>query len=319
MTRILPPLATVALVAGMLACASNGVTAPPTPVGVIRESVSLPARPYGLAVAGSSVFVTQLDGATVTLVDLSEAAAVRTQFTVGSIPTGAAATRDGALLLVANQGDASLSLIDVATGAATLFRTSGSPYRALISRDGRRAYATTGTGGVVSIDLIARRVLGTLTLGGGLNGLALSPDDTLLYVTDVSGSYTIINVASFRVVATYYLYGQPQDVVVAPDGTELYIADEAGRVVVVSQIGAADSSVPVPGAFGMALSLDGTQLWVTQPMVGAITVIDRRTRAVIKTIPIRTDGGRALPRRIAFTEGGLAVVTDEAGSVHILR
>jgi DNA-binding beta-propeller fold protein YncE len=312
-------VAAFVLVAVASACSSNRVTIPPTPIGEIRESLQLPARPYGLAVAGSSAFVTQLDAAAVARFALSEPASAQSPFATGAIPTGVAATRDGGTLVVASQGSASVSLITVATGAKTVFRTTGRPFRAIVTTDGRRAYASTSTGEVLSIDLIGRRMLGTINAGSPLNGLALSPDETRLYVSSMYGGITIVDLGSFTVSRTLDVPGSLQEVVVSPDGSELYVADEGGRVVVVPLTGSDLTSVAVPGAFGMALSLDGSQLWITQPLLGAITMLDRATRSVIRTIRVQNDGATGVPRRIAFTNGGLAVVSDEAGSVHVIR
>ncbi|MFL5607047.1 MAG: hypothetical protein ACJ8AD_11420 [Gemmatimonadaceae bacterium] len=322
MIRCFRPGITLLAVGAGAACAGSEVTVPPTPVGEVRESIPLQYRPYGLAVAGSSAFVTQLDAATVTRVELSEPASVRSPVTVGSIPTGVAVTRDGGQMLVANQGDASVALIDVATGSQTVFRTQGSPFRVIVSGDGRRGYATTSVGEIVSIDLIAHRVLGTLSTGKPANGLALGPDGNRLYVSSTSGGIAVVDLASFTIASELNVPGQLQEVVVAPDGSELYVADEGGRLVIVRLAGFGVTSVQMPGAFGMALSLDATQLWITQPYVGTITMVDRVTHAVIKTITVGTGVGTVgfgVPRRIAFTSGGLAVVTDEGGKVHVIR
>src|SRR4030081_775814 len=112
MTVLSRPFAAFVVVAQASACSSSAVTLPPTPVGEIRESVPLSARPYGLAVAGKSAFVTQLDTATVTRLALSEPASTQSRLAVGAIPTGVAVTPDGGLMLVASQ-DGSVGLIHV--------------------------------------------------------------------------------------------------------------------------------------------------------------------------------------------------------------
>ena len=71
-----------------------------------------------------------------------------------------------------------------------------------------------------------------------------------------------------------------QDVVVSPDQSEIYVADESGSVAFVSLTTGTITRVAVPGAFGMAMTPDGSQLWTTQPGLGQLTVLDRLTRAI---------------------------------------
>ena len=74
-------------------------------------------------------------------------------------------------------------------------------------------------------------------------------------------------------------------------------------------------SIPVPAAFGLALTQDGEQLWVTETAVGGIAVVDGASRAVIETIPVLGS-----PRHLAMTpDGTTAVVANEAGVVQIIR
>lgn len=319
MIFVLRPATLLVLLFVATGCRGHSIPERPSPVGTIRESVPLESRPYGLAVGGNAAFVTQLDAATVTRINLTDPVTVHTGFAVGAVPTDVGANRDGSLLMVANQHAGYLSLIDVATGLQTRFPLRGNPFRTLLSHDGRRAYASSSTGDILAIDLASREPLGAITISRPTNGLALSSDDTRLFASSTSGGITIVDVKTMVVVRLIDVPGRLQDVVVAPDASELYVADENGSVAIVSLASGGVSRVPVRGAFGLALTLDGTQLWVTQPLAGRITVLDRRTQMVIRTIPVDNDGGSGAPRRIAFTRHGLAVVTDEAGRVHIIR
>jgi YVTN family beta-propeller protein len=74
-------------------------------------------------------------------------------------------------------------------------------------------------------------------------------------------------------------------------------------------------SIAVPAAFGLALTPDGKQLWVTETEVGRIAVVDCASRAVVETILVL-----GAPRHLAITpDGTTAVVANQAGAVQIIR
>jgi YVTN family beta-propeller protein len=67
--------------------------------------------------------------------------------------------------------------------------------------------------------------------------------------------------------------------------------------------------------FGLSLTPDNAQLYATSPETGMLWIVDRASRAQVKTLPV---GGT--PRRIAFDERGTrAVVSNEAGFVTIIE
>src|SRR5439155_1603758 len=157
----------------------------------------------------------------------------------------------------------------------------------------------------------------TIQLGSvALNGVALTSDRSRLYVSSVGGTVTEINTAADTVVRSFRPGGLPQDLVVGRGDSTLYLANEAGWVQVWNlKRWTRTDSIPVPAAFGLALTQDGEQLWVTETAVGGIAVVDGASRAVIETIPVLGS-----PRHLAMTpDGTTAVVANEAGVVQIIR
>src|SRR5947199_119766 len=130
------------------------------------------------------------------------------------------------------------------------------------------------------------------------------------------GTVTEINTAADTVVRSFRPGGLPQDLVVGRGDSTLYLANEAGWVQVWNlKHWTRTDSIPVPAAFGLALTQDGEQLWVTETAVGGIAVVDGASRAVIETIPVLGS-----PRHLAMTpDGTTAVVANEAGVVQIIR
>lgn len=97
---------------------SNDVTViDPTSARVIA-TIPVGERPYGVAFAEGRAFVTNQYGGTVSVIDLDTLAPVAT-IPVGEYPEGIATAEDGALVVVANWFDNTLSLIDARTLTVT--------------------------------------------------------------------------------------------------------------------------------------------------------------------------------------------------------
>lgn len=305
-----------------LASACKSTSTEPTfePTGDIRTTATLGLRPYGLALSASEAFVTQLDGATVSRLSLSDLTSSGSAFAVGTVPTGAALSPDGSLLLVSNQADGNVTLLPTTGGAArTTFTTTGSPLRVLFSPDGARAYATTGAGYLVVIDVALRQAIASVSTGlGPINGIAFSPDGAALYLTSTYGGVVTVDARTNAIVRTYPLSGQLQEVVPSPERDKLYVADEYGGVIALSLTSGTVTRFAATNAFGLALSRDNSKLWATQPFLGMVTIIDRATGTSVRQLAL---GGlqSSVPRRVVFDRHGAAVVTDEGGFVHIFR
>jgi DNA-binding beta-propeller fold protein YncE len=280
--------------------------------------LELPGRPYGLAVVGRTAYVTQLDGSSYTRVATDADPTIEGVVRTGSTPTGVAATPDRSLVLVASQGDGSVTLHDGVTGAVlTRLAMRGSPFRVAVSRNAARAFALSSVGDLLVIDLATRRAVLTATTGlTSTNGLVESIDGSTIYVSSTMGRIAAVDARTGAVARTYDVPGRLQDVVLSPDGLKLYAADESGAVVALTIATGVMRRLPTGDSFGLAVSADGSQLWVTQPRLGRILVLDRATLLPLRTISL-TPG--SMPRRIAFDASGAAVVSDERGFVLLFR
>jgi YVTN family beta-propeller protein len=261
--------------------------------------------------------VTQLDGRSVTKLNIAGPPTVVSQITVNDTPTGISVTPNGATAFVANQYDYSIGVIDVAAGQQTKkFPFQATTFRTLVSRDGSRAYWTTSGGELTSYNVSTSAIISTRSGFGIANGLALGLGDSTLFVSSMDGTLSAVDVKSGALIRSVTIPNSTlQDVAVSPAGDEIYVADERGRLLIISPALGISTALSAPGAFGVALSPDGTQLWVTQPTATTITVVDRATHTILKTIT-----GLGWPRRVAFDRfGAAAVVTDEAGAVHVFR
>lgn len=102
------------------------------------------------------------------------------------------------------------------------------------------------------------------------------------------------------------------------DRQELYVANETANVLHIVTLATGTAGTPVSlagGGEGLALSADGTKLYVGLVFAGKVQVIDRVGRTVLKTV---VTGGT--PREIAVDAArARVVVANSAGWVDILR
>jgi DNA-binding beta-propeller fold protein YncE len=166
------------------------------------------------------------------------------------------------------------------------------------------------------IDPQMRRVARTVRLGGNLNGLVISADGTRVYVGDVSGTIYELDAAG-DVLRQFAVPGRPQGLGLSTDGRELYAAGEDGDYIVLNlETGAEVARVALgAGGFGLAVTPDQAQVWITAPAAGRVVVLGRASRTIRSTIDV---GGT--PRRLAFDQTGtLAAIADEAGTIRFVN
>ncbi len=184
--------------------------------------------------------------------------------TLGAADVPSSKTTHGPYLLVANQGDRSLSIIDPATdkqiaavpvGGVTGHEVAASP-------DGRIAYvpiygnsgvAKPGTDGqfMSVIDLASRKVIGTVDFGHGIRPhcAVYDPVSKLLYVTtEIDKSITIIDPKTLKIVGSI------------PTGEEY--------------------------SHMLAISHDGQRGYTANVKPGTVSVLDMKERKTITVIPI---------------------------------
>jgi YVTN family beta-propeller protein len=128
---------------------------------------------------GGSVFVSLRDANAVAAIDTATRE-VTARYEVGEWPIQLGATRDGARLLVANEGSAkqpseTVSIIDLETRAeARTVRTGAGPHGVAISPAGAWAFVTNIHENSVSmIDLSTDGVVAMFAVGAGPNGITL--------------------------------------------------------------------------------------------------------------------------------------------------
>jgi YVTN family beta-propeller protein len=296
---------------------SVAVVVQDSPFGATVTPVSI-AVPYGLALAKTGkLYVAQIRADQLGRIDLATLS-YQGSTAVPGTPAHVAVNPAGTFAYTTNQTGATIGVVDLHSFSqvATIALTDGG-FNLIMNAAGTRLYATTASGRLHVIDPATRTVLSSMAVGPAANGLAFSPNGATLYASSRdAGTVAAIDVATNTITAIYSVGGSPQRLAVSPDGTELYVATEGVGLGIVDLRNGTLSSVALPtGGYGVGLTPDAKQLFVTSPLAGTVTVIDRATRAIVRTI-----AGAGMPRNVAFQPGGCtAIVSDEMGRVLFIR
>ncbi|MFI6097013.1 hypothetical protein ACIA8G_15735 [Lentzea sp. NPDC051213] len=135
-------------------------------------------------------------------------------------------------------GNGILQLADPGlTGTPTVVAVNGQPNGITGSPDGLRAYVATIFGpGLSVVDVDGARVTGEIAVGGFANDVVVSPDGKVVYVATGSsggggsrGHVAVVDAASGEVRARIQAGLLPHTLALTPDGTQLFVGDERGK------------------------------------------------------------------------------------------
>ena len=228
---------------------------------------------------------------------------------------GVAQSGAGPLLLVANQGDHTLSLIDPVAGRQIAAVPVGgvTGHEVAVSADGTLAYVPiygdsgvgrAGTDGssMSVIDLKARKVVATVDFGHGVRPHMplVEPVSGMLYVTtELDKAVTVIDPKTLKIVGQIPT-GQEQShmLVVTRDGKRGYTANVGpGTVSVLDMLGRKTIAViPVSGTTQrISISRDQSMVCTADQTKPQMAVIDTATNKVKTWIPLPAVGYGSTP------------------------
>ena len=222
---------------------------------------------------------------------------------------GSGAIAQDGTLLVANREGGSISFFDLATQVEIARIPLGPkiPHEVEVSPDGR--WALTGEYGpnsapghrLVVIDMLDARVTGYIDLGPNSrpHDMMFFPDNRRAVATmQDSDRVAIVDVQDRKVLRTYPTGGREGHMVrLSPDASRAYVTSRGaeGTLSVIYLDEDRDPTVieTGPGAEGIAITPDGSEVWVLNRAEESISVVDTRTLRVVDELPSRPFAGRA--------------------------
>jgi autotransporter-associated beta strand protein/YVTN family beta-propeller protein len=249
------------------------------------------------------------------------------QIQFGGRPVDLALSPDGKKAFIKNMSN--LLVVDAASWSllqTLAYPGSGASMHGIaVSRDGSHVYVTgagnelydwaVDAGGAVSFSR-------TISLPGGSDacGVAVSADGTTAYVClSILNTLAVVDLPTGTVSSQISVGIAPWDVALSPDGNTAYVSDWGGRLPVSGDLTATSAGTPVVidsrgvGASGavsfvnlttgvetaevatdlhpsaLALSQDGSSLYVANANSDTVSAIDTQAKAVKETILVRPD------------------------------
>jgi autotransporter-associated beta strand protein/YVTN family beta-propeller protein len=204
---------------------------------------------------------------------------------VGVNPYGLAITPDGTKVYVANNSGTTVSVISTATN--TVVATIGgftTPTDVIVTPDGKTAYVTNQTANSVTPINIATNTAGpAIPLAPGANPffLTVTPNGATVYVANsANGTVTPITTATNTAGAPIVIGGTPTQAIATPNGQTIYVSNQSGVVVISTATNTVVATIPIATSFGLAVSPDGTTVYVADIGGNTVTPIDTATNTL---------------------------------------
>jgi YVTN family beta-propeller protein len=230
-------------------------------------------------------------------------------------PSSPSSDSTSSLLLVANKGDHTVSLVDPKAGRqiATVDVKGVTGHELVASPDGKVAfvpiYGDSGVGlpgsdgsNLAVIDLASRKLTGNVDFGKGVRPhcAMIGPKNGLLYVTtELDQSITVIDPKTLHIVGKIPT-GQPESHMLAlsRDGRRGYTANVGPGTVSVLDLEARKTLAVIPVApkvQRIALSVDDRYAFTSDQTKAQLAVIDTATNKINTWIPLPAQGYGAAP------------------------
>src|SRR5213593_1113105 len=229
---------------------------------------------------------------------------------VGSDPEQFAISKDGKFAFIANEDDASASIVDLNSGQSRgKIKVSEEPEGVGVNPANGEVYVTCEEKGeVFAIDPDQQRVIGKIDTGGRPRSVAFLPDGSRVYVACENGGYIgVIDARSHKLLSKIQLPtgSLPMGTAVSNDGKELYVS--TGRANAVAFIDTQKTEVPrsplrsargegegeesivamIPvgnRAWGIALDPSGSKLYTANGASNDVSVVDVKSRKELRRI-----------------------------------
>ncbi|MBB2992500.1 YVTN family beta-propeller protein/VCBS repeat-containing protein [Mycolicibacterium iranicum] len=207
---------------------SKSITVIDTLTGSVIDTITLFSNPAMMALTpgGSRLYVTGVASGRVSVISTATNSLVAS-IRVGKAPTGIAISPNGSSVYVVNGEDGTVSRISTLsnTVTGTIFGVPEGTSTIAVSPDGLKIYTTSDTGDVSYFSPFSLVATTIASVTPGSLGLTFGADSSRVYLSDPSGSVHIIDTATHEIVDSIAVgAGTPFDVAVSPDGTTLFVA-----------------------------------------------------------------------------------------------
>jgi DNA-binding beta-propeller fold protein YncE len=208
------------------------------PTGTVTTSLRLPGdgqgdAPFGAAVDGEGrIFISQTNsGRLASNLYPDPTFATRD---LGGIPTSITLLGQGRALVTPTGPDTNdASVVELSSDRVLgTIELDVPTFSAVTAPDSQTAYLGTNDGRVLEFDVASSQVTGSIDLGvpqSRANHLAVNAAGTLLYASSfTTGTISELDLSSQSLARLFIVGGEPQGLALSLDGTELYVADESG-------------------------------------------------------------------------------------------
>lgn len=218
---------------------SNTVSVIDTDSDTVVATIPVASGPLAVAgiPSGTQIYVANFNSNTVSVIAVSDNSLIAT-IPVGANPEYIAINPSGTKVYVTNRYSDSMSIIDVATNTVTAtVPMSSQPVGVVLNSAGTRAYVAHNSAGriVAVVDTATNTVVANIAMGGGSYypfGLDINPSGTRLYVTN-DASIRVIDTSTNTIIATVPVGVAPSGVAVSPDGSHVYVTSYGNDTVAV--------------------------------------------------------------------------------------
>lgn len=316
-TGIAEGATTLTVMSGALTPRTLTVAVGPQPSGAVVTSMSIGTAALGVGISSANVLYATAQSGTLRRFDLPSETAGAT-VTLSGPAYDVAFSPDGATAYASVPSLNVIDVIDVATNTVTRsIGVGNTPLRLRLSPDGTTLYAGCYGAQLVRVNL-ANDAISTLTVGTwNVLGIALDPTRPRLFTVDEAGRVAEVALTTFTVTRTSIVAGAVlQSALVSRDGARLFVGNQNGplRALDAANLTNLSSVTAAPGAFDIALTRNGGQLYVVSTGSNSVVVLDALDYTVLRTITV------SAPRRIAFdATGTIGVVTGDGGSLTFIK
>ena len=213
---------------------------------------------------------------------------------VGSDPEQFAISKDGKFAFVANEDDASASIVDLDSGQSRgKIKVSEEPEGVGVNPSNGEVYVTCEENGeVFAIDPDQQRVIAKIDTGGRPRSVVFLPDGSRAYVACENGGYVaVIDAASHKLLSKIQLPtgSLPMGTAISSDGKELYVSTGRGNMIAIINTANSEvvTTIPVGNrVWGIALDPSGSKLYTANGASNDVSVLDLKSRKELRRIKV---------------------------------